>query len=176
MLNHLRLLAHYNQHMNQQLFYAAKTLPESALKEDRHAFFGSILGTLNHILVGDLIWLKRLAAHPTQHVALNAIRATEMPTRLDQILFESINPLWHERQIVDAVISSWCQELTDEDLLKPLTYHNMKGVAARKETGALILHLFNHQTHHRGQVSTLMLQAGVDVGVTDLLALIPEAH
>ena len=69
---------------------------------------------------------------------------------------------------------AFTQELTETDLDTPLEYANMNGVAQRKNLHAVLMHFFNHQTHHRGQVSTLLFQAGVDVGMTDLLALIPD--
>ncbi|HJV76286.1 MAG TPA: DinB family protein [Noviherbaspirillum sp.] len=75
---------------------------------------------------------------------------------------------------MDDVIVLWSQSLTPEQLASTLTYRNMAGQASSKAFGALVLHFFNHQTHHRGQVSTLLFQAGVDVGVTDLLAVIPN--
>jgi len=175
MLDHIRLLAHYNQEMNINLYKAASTLPEEEIKRDVNAYFSSILGTLNHLLVGDILWLRRLAEHPVRHVSLNPIRATEAPVSLDQKLFNNLNLLWNERQIVDAAIVNWCAELTEQDLEHPLEYHSMAGKAARKNTGSLILNLFNHHTHHRGQVTTLLSQQGVDVGVTDLLVFIPES-
>lgn len=70
--------------------------------------------------------------------------------------------------------AAWAAELSLADLDHVLEYRNMKGVPMRKLFGSLVLNLFNHQTHHRGQATTLLSQAGLDVGVTDLLALIPE--
>ncbi|RVU32776.1 DinB family protein [Neptunomonas marina] len=171
---HLQLLAQYNKHMNKQLFALAEQLTPEQRAEDRGAFFGSVMGTLNHILVGDLIWLSRLAEHPIQPAALGFLRSTELPTRLDQTLFSELHQLWQERQIVDSALEGLVEELSDTDLTYRLTYQNMQGMLACRETGALLLHLFNHQTHHRGQLTTLYSQFGLDVGVTDLLALIPS--
>jgi len=72
------------------------------------------------------------------------------------------------------LIERWAAELTDAHLAAALSYTNMAGVAARKNFGALVQHFFNHQTHHRGQLTTLLFQAGLDPGVTDLLALIAD--
>ncbi|SJN09911.1 DinB protein [Halomonas citrativorans] len=77
---------------------------------------------------------------------------------------------------MDHKIINWIAELSESDLKFILRYHNTKGVAATKRYSSLVLHFFNHQTHHRGQVSTLLAQAGVDIGVTDLLAEIPEEN
>ena len=76
--------------------------------------------------------------------------------------------------MLDEMIVQWTATLTDENLTSVLRYTSMKGVAARKSFSQLILHFFNHQTHHRGQASTLLFQAGIDIGVTDLHALIAE--
>lgn len=173
-LNHIRLMADYNQQLNKQVCEAAGMLNHESLVEHRGAFFGSVLGTLNHLIVGDLIWLKRFAGHPAQHVSLNPIRATEAPATLEQQLFSTMEGLWQERQILDAVIVSWSRELKADDLDHCLEYSNMKGVLSRRHTGALIMHFFNHQTHHRGQLSTLLYQQGFDIGLTDLLYFIPE--
>lgn len=78
------------------------------------------------------------------------------------------------RKQLDSYIEALAAEVGEEQLDQPLSYHNMKGVTAQKHFFALLMHLFNHQTHHRGQATTLLTQAGVDVGVTDLLALIPD--
>jgi len=168
-------MAQYNQWMNEKLYSTAGQLCDDALNQDQGAFFKSILGTLNHILVGDLVWLKRFANHLAAHPALDYVRNIETPKSLDQILYTDFSELGDKRKQLDQVIIDWCQQLTDSDLATALTYHNMKDEPATKNFGSLILHLFNHQTHHRGQVTTLLSQNGLDVGETDLLALIPNA-
>jgi len=175
MVEHLRLLAHYNQWMNERLFRTAAGLDAGQLAADRGAFFGSILGTLNHLMVGDVIWLKRFATHPAKHASLDSLRTTEMPKPLDQILFGEMGQLGEERARLDEMIRAWTEELTNVDLDHMLDYRNTKGVRSIKRFGSLALHLFNHQTHHRGQVTTLLSQQGLDMGVTDLLVLIPDA-
>ncbi len=174
LLKHIRLMSQYNQWMNDKLYEAAAHLSEEQLTEDRGAFFGSILGTLNHIVVGDVVWLKRFSTHPANHSALDYIRKTAQPTSLDQILYCNFTELTTERKKLDEAIVSWCNELTESDLNYNLPYKNMKGQPSVKAFGSLVLHFFNHQTHHRGQVTTLLYQEGVDVGITDLLNLIPN--
>jgi uncharacterized damage-inducible protein DinB len=173
-LRHIRLMAQYNQWMNAKLYETAAKLSPSQLAENRGAFFGSVLGTLNHIMVGDIIWLKRLAAHPAAHPSLDPLRPLERPASLDSVLHSDFGRLSEERRKLDAMIIAWTAELSAADLDHVLEYRNMKGVPQRKLFGTLVLNLFNHQTHHRGQATTLVSQAGLDVGVTDLLALIPE--
>ena len=167
-------MASYNEWMNAKLYAAAAKLTPQELAADRKAFFGSIIGTLNHIVVGDTIWLKRFATHPSNHAALESIRKMRTPAALDELLFTDIGALIGHRIMLDDTIKQWATTLTQEDLSHVLPYVNMKGVAAKKRFSSLVMHFFNHQTHHRGQVSTLLFQAGVDVGVTDLLALIPD--
>lgn len=175
LLDHIRLLSHYNQWMNRKLYATAGHLPEDTLRQDKKAFFGSILGTLNHLMVGDIIWLQRFATHPANHGALEAVAGLESPKSLNQILYLEFKALTREREKLDDTIIDWCKQLTETDLGHELHYHNMKGQAAVKPFATLVLHLFNHQTHHRGQATTLLSQEGLDVGVTDLLALIPDA-
>jgi len=176
LLKHIRLLAQYNEWMNAKLYETAAKLSPEQLAENRGAFFGSVLGTLNHIMVGDTVWLKRLATHPAAHRSLEPIRQREQPAALDQILHHDFGRLSEEREKLDAIIVAWAAELSEANLDHVLEYRNMKGVPMRKLFGSLVLNLFNHQTHHRGQATTLLSQAGLDVGVTDLLALIPEEH
>ncbi len=172
MLDHLRLLSRYNQWMNDKLYNTATQLPADELARDRGAFFGSLLGTLNHIMVADVVWLKRFSNHPAQHSALDEIRATPQPQALAQILIADFSALTQQRRELDKTIIAWCEQLDPNDLSYTLAYENMKGEAQNKNFGSLMLHFFNHQTHHRGQATTLLSQKGLDVGVTDLLALI----
>ncbi|EGW21703.1 DinB family protein [Methylobacter tundripaludum] len=168
MLEHLCLLSRYNQWMNDKLYNTAAQLPADEIARDRGAFFGSLLGTLNHIMVADIIWLQRFSEHPAQHPALDQIRAMPKPKTLP----DDFTALSAERRNVDATIISWCEQLDASDLNHKLAYHNMKGEPAIKNFASLMLHFFNHQTHHRGQATTLLSQQGLDVGVTDLLALV----
>lgn len=174
LLSHIQLMSQYNQWMNNQVYEAAAHLSPEKLSEDKGAFFGSILGTLNHLMVADIIWLKRFSVHPAHHLALDKIRTVAHPTSLTQILYSQFPELATERRKLDETIITWCNQLTEFDLQYNLPYKNMKGQPAVKVFGSLILHLFNHQTHHRGQVTTLLFQEGLDVGVTDLLAIIPN--
>lgn len=170
------LMASYNQWMNDKLYAAARNLSPEALKAERGAFFGSIIGTLNHIVVADTIWLQRFMAHPSRFASLDAIRALDRPEALDTILFDDLEALSSHRSMIDSTISRWVLELSAADLEKTIAYKNMKGVANRKPLAALLVHFFDHQTHHRGQATTLLTQAGQDVGVTDVLALMSDVE
>jgi len=172
--SHIVLMANYNQWMNAKVYEAAARLSHEELTADRKAFFGSLLATLNHILVGDTIWLKRFATHPARHGALEPVRSMPTPASLDQVLFSELAPLRKQRERLDNIIKAWAESLEDADLEHTLQYTNMKGVVGRRNFAGVVLHFFNHQTHHRGQATTLLSQAGQDVGVTDLLMLIPD--
>lgn len=171
---HARLMAQYNTWMNNKLYASAAVLSPQALSAPRGAFFGSILGTLNHLAVGDTLWLQRFATHPAQHAALDPVRRLAPPAALNAQLFDQLDALRAYRLLLDGVIEAWAAELTPRDLAQSLHYRNTKGVPQHKPFFSLLMHFFNHQTHHRGQITTLLFQAGQDPGVTDLLACIAD--
>lgn len=168
------LLAEYNQAMNGKLYDAAGQLSAEQLNEDKGAFFGSLMGTMNHIVAGDTIWLQRFCTHPTSFRALLPVRQMLAPGGLRATFSTDLAALSVQRSKLDAVIVDWVAELANGDLEHVLHYKNTKGVPSQKRFSSVVLHFFNHQTHHRGQASTLLSQAGVDLGVTDLLAWIPN--
>lgn len=168
------LMADYNRWINQRMYAAAGTLPESEITKDRRAFFGSILQTLNHIAVGDTIWLHRFSQHPDAAELRTEMLVFPQPASLRSELATSLDDLLVYRSKLDGLIVRWSHSLTAEQISSLLTYQNMAGETSSKVLGHLIQHFFNHQTHHRGQASTLLFQAGVDIGVTDLLAVIPS--
>lgn len=169
---HAVLMASYNRWMNAKIHQAAARLDADALRADRGAFFGSVLGTMNHLVVGDRIWLARFATHPAAPTALEPVRQLQLPRSLDEILYDDFDALAQHRVLLDEIICRWAGALSTEDLAHVLRYANSKGVVSTRRFASLLMHFFNHQTHHRGQLTTLLLQAGQDVGVTDLLALI----
>jgi uncharacterized damage-inducible protein DinB len=168
------LLAEYNRLMNQRMVEAAANLSAAALAEDRGAFFRSVIGTLNHIMVGDVMWLKRFSTHPNDYVSLEPLNKIKKPARLDLILFADLSSFAEEREILDRIIIAWCADLREADLNQPFRYTNHKGEVHNKRLGDLILHLFLHQVHHRGQITTLLSQAGIDFGETDLPEIVPD--
>jgi uncharacterized damage-inducible protein DinB len=172
MLEQIQLLARYNQVMNRRIYDTAAQLPAAELEIDRGAFFRSITGTLNHIYVADIIWLQRFATHSANHLALHPVAQLERPRSLRTILYADFDELFSARTSLDQTILAWTTEISASDLDYLLSYHNMKGEPGNKKFVSLVLHFFNHQTHHRGQVTTLLSQLGLDVGVTDLLELI----
>jgi len=175
MIENFILFADYNTEMNARNFKAAQQLSGEELLKNRGAFFGSILGTMNHLIVADTLWLQRIATHPAQFSCLREISQLPKPDTLNLILYTELTQ-WYERRIMlDLTIQRLVVEITNAELESVLFYHRTDGTPANKRLKNILLHFFNHQTHHRGQISTLLFQAGVDVGVTDLLSLVPDA-
>ncbi|WP_165493152.1 DinB family protein [Hylemonella gracilis] len=168
------LMADYNRWMNTKLYEAAAQLSDAQLRQDRGAFFGSLYETLNHLAVADTIWLQRFAQHPALGGLQETMQGFPKPTSLREPMAASFAELRDYRMRLDAVILQFAQQLTPAHLAETLRYANTSGKPQARNFGAVLLHFFNHQTHHRGQASTLLFQAGVDVGVTDLFTLIPN--
>lgn len=176
MRDHFALLAGYNRWMNANLHAAAQWLPAEAVSEPRGAFFGSILGTLNHVVVADLIWLRRFAAgNPGRWPSLQGLADLPLPARLDEAVCADLTAWWALRQQLDRMIEDWIASLQPEELEQAVSYRTMAGQPHHRQLSHLLLHFFNHQTHHRGQATTLFQQLGVDVGPTDLLLRLPQA-
>lgn len=155
-----RVLARYNRWMNERLYAAASTLSDDERKRDRGAFFGSIHRTLAHLVWADRVWLGRFVAQPHPVAAYGA---DEHPDFAD---------LARVREHADQAILDWAGKLDPAWLASAMEYRAASdGKARRIPAWIAVLHLFNHGTHHRGQVTTLLKQAGVDPGVTDLAAL-----
>lgn len=159
-----RDMAAYNQWMNQRLYGVCAELSDEERRRDRGAFFKSIHGTLNHLLLADKVWLGRFLGEPFRVAGL------------DQELHQDFAELRHAREETDEVILGWAEGLSDQVLSGTLRYTaiTQNPVPRRCEMWLAVAHFFNHQTHHRGQLTTLLSQAGKDVGVTDLLWL-PQA-
>ena len=174
-LQQIRLLADYNRGMNDKLYHCTAMLDEAVQMHDDHAFFGSLFDTLNHIVVGDTLWLKRFARHPLVLHTLATVDDLPTPASLTERQCTTLNGLRTRRTVLDSLIMAMSQELEERHLDHDLSYCNTRGEPQCKSFYALLTHFFNHQTHHRGQASTLLCQHGQDVGITDLLALIRDS-
>ncbi len=154
---HCQLMARYNEWMNSRLYALCAPLPEAELAKDRGAFFKSIYLTLNHITYGDLAFLARFTGDP----------AVVPEPGVD--LFKGFAELRVAREALDARLLAWAASLTPQWLAEPLTYRSkIDGRFRTAPKWALVTHMFNHQTHHRGQVTTLLTQMGLDMGSTDI--------
>ena len=173
LLDNYRFLARYNAWFNQRLYDSCERLGDEERKRPRGAFFGSIHATLNHLVWGDTVWLGRFAAQGDGLEALPAdLLALPPGARHETVLFEDWAALRAHRVRLDAAIEAWVAAIPADLLLATLRYRNTRGVQREHPLWQALTHFFNHQTHHRGQVTTLLAQAGVEVGVTDLIALV----
>ncbi len=168
-------LAYYNAWFNARLYAAAATLPKAELTRDRGAVFGSILGTLNHIMVWDITWMQRIARDAEHLAALAPFTALAAPVAHDQILHADLDDLLAARSQIDGWICAFVDETRDTDYAGVLRYQTQNGDVYARSFAGVLQHVFNHQTHHRGQVTALLSQAGVDAGVTDLLMTLTDA-
>jgi uncharacterized damage-inducible protein DinB len=154
----VQALAAYNRWMNDKLYAACAELSDEERKADRKAFFKSIHGTLNHILLADRVWFGRFVGRPFK------VRS------LDQELYADFGELRAERVAFDQDIEGWAQSVTDQQLAGKLRFVSIvKPQPLECDLWVCVTHFFNHQTHHRGQVTTLLSQCGKDYGITDLI-------
>lgn len=158
MLQHYRMFAHYNRWANRLLFDAASQLDDDAYNRDCGAFFGSMNGTLNHLLVGDRVWLRRFTGEGPN------------PDRLDAIIEPDLAALRELREEEDERIIDWVDDIDEKVLAGRFTYTtvtDMRTISQRLEPA--MAHFFNHQTHHRGQAHTILSMLGEDPPALDLL-------
>lgn len=162
LIDYAHAMSRYNRWMNHRIYDACATLDDEARKRDVGAVFRSIHGTLNHILVADRIWMGRFAGKPVEFRAL------------DQELYSDFGRLRAERETEDAAVIAWVESLTVEVLSGELAYTGTVSPRSRRYPfWFAVMHFFNHQTHHRGEIATILSQTGIDPGVTDLI-LLPE--
>ena len=155
--SHSLLMAQYNEWMNSRLYALCASLPDAELHKDRGAFFRSIYATLNHIAYGDLAFLSRFTGNPSAVPELGAD------------LFGTFGVLRAERAALDQRLSVWSESLSAAWLAELLTYTSkIDGKVRTVPKWVLVTHMFNHQTHHRGQVTALLSQMGLDIGATDI--------
>jgi uncharacterized damage-inducible protein DinB len=148
--------ARYNRLANKTLYEACAGLSDDERRRDLGAFFKSVHGTLNHLLLGDRIWMTRFegGAHPS--------------TGLDAILFQEFEELRDARVEMDQRIESFFAGLPADFLDRTFRYVNNAGIESADPASVIVPHFFNHQTHHRAQVHTLLSQLGRDAPVLDL--------
>jgi uncharacterized damage-inducible protein DinB len=165
----LGALSRYNRWMNDKLYALGATLTDEVRKRDSGAFFKSIHGTFNHILLADRVWLARFTGVTPEagFMGPGGIRT------LDQDLYPEFTDLRRERALTDDVLATWVAGLTQEQLAAPLAFVR-RGQRMESPLWGTVAHVFNHQTHHRGQITTLFTQLGHDPGSTDLFAMLLE--
>jgi uncharacterized damage-inducible protein DinB len=159
MKRHFMMFAAYNAWANARIYDAAATLTDAEFDRDVGAFFGSMMRTLNHILVADRIWMKRFTSDG------------EAPRALDAIVHPNLDPLRLAREAEDRRILEWVSGLTEKALAGRFTYMtvtDLKTVSQRLSPA--LDHFFNHQTHHRGQAHAILSILGKEPPSLDLVS------
>ncbi len=162
--DYAREMARYGHWQNSQLKRFLQALRPEDLTRDRGAFFGSIMGTANHLLWGDWIWISRFDKGPgpgggiPESVSLCADLAEWLPLR----------------DTIDTRIANWADTLDNDVLSGSFTWYSAaKEDDVTKSYAQCVIHMFNHQTHHRGQLHQMLTETGSDAPVSDLVFL-PE--
>ena len=172
LITQFRTMAQYNTWMNRSIYDICAALSDEERRRDLHAFFGSIHRTLNHLLLTARVQMGRFVGANRMRSLDDGGRAIEIRS-LDQELYADFPTLRREREKTDATIESWTtsNEITAEFLERDMVYDAMSASGRyRVPMWIAVTHFFNHQTHHRGQITTLLGQLGRDPGVTDLMA------
>jgi uncharacterized damage-inducible protein DinB len=140
-----RMFAGYNAWCNERLYDAVAKVSDADYRANRGAYFKSLHGTLNHLMVGDRIWMKRFTG------------AGERPPSLDAILYDDFQALRAARRTQDTLISRYIDRLSNDDLTAAIRYRTVVNPQTVEQALAPALdHFFNHQTHHRGQAHSLL--------------------
>lgn len=161
-LGYVQRLARYNRWQNENVYGVADALSDAERRRERGAFFGSIHGTLSHLLWADRIWMSRFAGTPRPQGGI--------PESVS--LYGDWGELKHERVAFDGVIVDWADKLDDAAVAGDLTwFSNAVKAEVSRPKWLLLTHMFNHQTHHRGQVHCMLTQAGGKPGDTDLFIM-----
>ena len=159
MKQHFMMFAAYNAWANQRIYDAAANLTEEELSRDTGAFFKSVMGTLNHILVADRIWMKRFTGEG------------DAPSQLDAVLYQNFEKLRAAREAEDARILAWIDCLSAQAVTGRFSYMTVTDMRTISQRLAPALaHFFNHQTHHRGQVHMGLTVLGQPSVQLDLVA------
>jgi uncharacterized damage-inducible protein DinB len=159
---YVRAMARYNRWQNDNLYSVADSLSDEERRKDRGAFFKSIHATLNHLLWADNMWMSRLSDLPEPPVKI-----ADSTTFVDD---------WEElksaRAICDEHILAWAHRLDAESIVGELVWRSsILGGEVGRPRWLVILHFFNHQTHHRGQVHAMLTAAGAKPRDTDLIMM-----
>jgi uncharacterized damage-inducible protein DinB len=139
------MFAGYNAWCNERLYDAAAKVSDADYRANRGAFFKSLHGTLNHLLVGDRIWMQRFTGKG------------ELPPSLDAILYDDFAGLRAARISEDAHINAYIDALSEADLAGFIRFRTfVRPTDIEQELSPALDHFFNHQTHHRGQAHALL--------------------
>jgi uncharacterized damage-inducible protein DinB len=169
-----KMMSLYNKRMNRQLMGCCLTLPVDVVRKETNSFFPNILSYWNHILFGDLILLGRLASNNIGQLNLEDFEKLPSPQSPQDIYHNDLPELANLRYQVDELITDYCDRLTEQECEQFITYTTTEGENITKAVGDVTQHLFNHQTHHRGQLTCILSQFGVEYGCMDLPVIVSE--
>ncbi len=172
--SNFRMLAHYNQRMNNQLLSACQQLTDEQLHQNTNAFFPSVMAHWNHILFGDLIMLRRLIANNIVEVDAEVLQQLPVAKKINDTFVTTMDELSALRGLVDTVYIEITQAFTSSTCGEIVKYTTTAGQLIERNVGEFCQHIFNHQTHHRGQLTCILSQFNVDFGCTDLPIVVPE--
>lgn len=154
--NFVRFAA-YNAWANGLIYDAAAEVPQDMFTRDVGAFFGSLSGTLNHIIIADRLWLRRMCGDGP------------VETRLDRTITDDLSELRAARLAEDARITDLVETRQEADFAADLSYHTTSGEPFTQPLNLVLAHFFNHQTHHRGQAHGILTQLSGSAPSIDLL-------
>ena len=164
--DYCRLMARYNAWQNRQIEKALQAVSLDDLKADHGAFFGSILGTLNHLVWADQMWMSRFD---------RKFGKPEVGVKGSTELFPTLGAWSAERFRMDGALSRWAAELHAIDLTGSFSFYSGSvGCEVSRPIAPCVIHMFNHQTHHRGQLHAMMTRTGLKAPVTDLFIMPDE--
>ncbi len=166
----VKLFARYNGHANTEMAGVLARLSDSEWTKELGGYYPSIRSLCSHLFISDLAWLRRFATlRPFRYAQHPIFRQT--PT-LGDLLFATFRDYEAERKNLDARFGEFAEEVQVEDLSQRLRYKNFKGVDQDRDFGGLVLHAFNHQTHHRGMVALYLDMLGKENDFSNLFALV----
>lgn len=174
LITNLRMLARYNQEINTQLLHCCTRLSTEELNRETHSFFPDIISYWNHLLFGDLILLARLANNNLANFSSDELKGFPQPISPTDSYFQNIDDIIDTRTRLDLLIIKFFNELTELECEKIMTYKTTEGELVCKPVALICQHIFNHQTHHRGQLTCILSQLGVDYGCMDLPVIVAD--
>ncbi|WP_373959521.1 DinB family protein [Vibrio gigantis] len=172
--SNFRMLALYNQRMNKQLLNVCSMLTYEQLHQNTNSFFPTIMAHWNHILFGDLIMLQRLVANELVSVEPTVLDQLPVSKLVSDTFASNLDELYELRELVDSIYIEITNQFSAGSCNQVVRYTTTEGQVINRTIGEFFQHIFNHQTHHRGQLSCLLSQLGLDYGCTDLPMIVPE--
>ncbi len=165
------LLAKYNNWMNNSIYKTCLDMGQNNIDRDQASFFPSISKTMNHLLLGDIVWLYRCSSNKDVMRFIDGNGDNFRIGSLDQVIYSQLDQLHEKRKEIDDRIIDYIDSLKIDDIGGYIEYNSTDGSSHSKKLGLVLTHWFNHQTHHRGQITSLIHQQGYDFGTTDLIII-----